>query len=54
VSDKFLNDKLCPHLIKLGADPVPNIKFNVSKTIQIVYGKLNASNKDKIVAVLKT
>jgi len=45
VSDKFLNEKLCPVIVKLGDDPVPNIKFNVSKTIEIIYKKVNNSNK---------
>ena len=39
--------------MKLGSDPVPNIKFNVSKTIQQIYPKLTNSNKDKCVEVLK-
>ena len=53
VNEKFFNDKLAAHLVKLGSDPVPNIKFNVSKTIQQVYPKLTNSNKDKCVIVLK-
>lgn len=47
VSDKFLNEKLCPYLFKLAEDPVPNIKFNVAKTIEIVYKKVNNTNKMK-------
>jgi len=40
-----LNDKLVTYLVKLGRDPVPNIKFNVSKTIEKLYPKLTNSNK---------
>lgn len=34
-------------MLKLSDDPVPNIKFNVSKTIEIIYDKLSNSNKVK-------
>ena len=45
VSTQFLNEKLCGYLLKLAEDPVPNIRFNVSKTIELLYSKLNNSNK---------
>jgi hypothetical protein len=34
-------------MLKLAEDPVPNIKFNVSKTIEMVYDRLSNSNKVK-------
>lgn len=54
VSDRFINENLAKHLFKLGSDPVPNIKFNVSKTLQLIYPKLSNSNKEKCVEVLKS
>ena len=53
MNEQFLNDKLVAHLLKLGSDPVPNIRFNVSKIIQQIYPKLTNTNKDKCVSVLK-
>lgn len=47
VSDKYLNDKLCGYLYKLAEDPVPNIRFNVAKTLEVVYKKVNNTNKMK-------
>jgi hypothetical protein len=34
-------------MLKLAEDAVPNIKFNVAKTIEMVYDKLSNSNKVK-------
>lgn len=53
VSTQFLNEKLCGYLIKLAEDPVPNIRFNVAKTMQSIYPKLNNSNKFKFEEALK-
>ena len=39
-------------MLKLADDSVPNIKFNVSKTIEFVYPRLSNSNKDKCREVL--
>ena len=36
---------MAPALIKLGRDPVPNIKFNVAKAIEKLYSKFSNSNK---------
>jgi serine/threonine-protein phosphatase 2A regulatory subunit A len=52
-SSPFLNDKLFAFLSKLAKDPVPNIRFNVSKAIEQLYSKLNNSNKLRSVELLK-
>ena len=36
----------------MAQDPVPNIRFNVAKAIEVVYPKLNNSNKEKCKDVL--
>lgn len=53
MSPEFLNHKICPLLYTLSQDKVPNIRFNVSKTIEIVYGRVSYSNKDKCRETLK-
>lgn len=53
VSDKFLNEKLCAYLYKLAEDPVPNIKFNVAKSIEMMYKKINNTNKMKCQDILR-
>jgi serine/threonine-protein phosphatase 2A regulatory subunit A len=47
VSEAFLNEIMFPCLIALGQDPVPNIKFNVAKTIDSLSDKLSAENKER-------
>lgn len=37
----------------MAEDPVPNIKFNVAKTIEQIYKKINNTNKMKCQDVLK-
>jgi serine/threonine-protein phosphatase 2A regulatory subunit A len=44
VSSYFLNETLMPFMFKLAKDPVPNIKFNVSKAIETLYTKLSILN----------
>ena len=48
VSEKFLNEKICPILVKMADDPVPNIRFNFSKTVESIYKKINNTNKMKV------
>jgi hypothetical protein len=31
----------------MATDPVPNIRFNIAKTIEVIYDKLNNENKEK-------
>lgn len=45
VAPSFFNEKLATALIKLGKDPVPNIRFNVAKAIEKLYPKFSNSNK---------
>ncbi len=40
-------------MFTLASDPVPNIRFNVSKTIETVYKELNAANKAEANQVLQ-
>lgn len=34
-------------MFKLAEDPVPNIKFNIAKTIEMIYKRVNNTNKMK-------
>jgi hypothetical protein len=34
-------------MFKMATDPVPNIRFNIAKTIEVIYDKLNNENKEK-------
>ena len=52
MSKEFLNEKMFSYIQKLSDDPVPNIKFTVAKTIEIVYDKLSNSNKVKCKDIL--
>lgn len=47
MSEQFLNERLCHYLFKMQSDPVPNIRFNIAKTIETIYGHLNNANKEK-------
>ena len=40
-------------MLKLAKDPVPNIKFNVSKAIETLYSSLSYANKEKSKEALK-
>lgn len=40
-------------MFTLASDPVPNIRFNVSKTIETVYKELSAANKAEANEVLQ-
>ena len=37
----------------MATDKVPNIRFNVAKTIELLYGRVSYSNKDKCKETLK-
>ncbi len=45
-SPEFLNERLFKFVLKLSDDPVPNIRFNVSKTIEQIYQRLSPRNKE--------
>ena len=53
VKDSLINNKLFGYLLKLASDPVPNIRFNVSKAIEAMHVKLSTRNKMDIKDVLK-
>ena len=43
-SEELINNNFARHLITLASDPVPNIRFNVSKTIGELYTSLSPDN----------
>lgn len=46
ISDRFLNEKIYAASMKsLSSDPVPNIRFNYAKTVEMIYSRLSNSNK---------
>lgn len=53
VTPNFNNSVICPTLLKLAEDPVPNIRFNVSKTIGEVAKHMSNANLVKLKAALK-
>jgi hypothetical protein len=48
-----LNKSFVDVLLTLAEDPVPNIRFNVSKTIEILYPQMTPGSKIKCESVLK-
>jgi len=53
VSADFNNTVICPCLLNLAEDPVPNIRFNVCKTIGEVAKHMSNANLVKLKAQLK-
>jgi serine/threonine-protein phosphatase 2A regulatory subunit A len=53
VSKSVLNKQLVPVVLTLAEDPVPNIRFNVCKTIDSVYSLLMPGNKIKCEGALE-
>ena len=49
----MLNGVMARHLFTLAADPVPNIRFNVSKTIETLHRKFDAQAKGQAKEVLE-
>lgn len=47
VSSDFTNNVIAPCLLKLAEDPVPNIRFNVSKSILVVAKNCSQTNIGK-------
>ena len=52
VNKDVLNKNLMETVLALGEDPVPNIRFNVCKTIDVLYQKMTPGNKIKSESVL--
>lgn len=52
VNKDVLNKNLMETILALGEDPVPNIRFNVCKTIDVLYQKMTPGNKIKSESVL--
>ena len=47
VAKDVLNKNLMEAVLSLGDDPVPNIRFNICKTIENLYQKRTPGNKIK-------
>ena len=52
VNKDVLNKNLMETILAMGEDPVPNIRFNVCKTIDVLYQKMTPGNKIKSESVL--
>ena len=53
VPAEYVNRKLCETLLVLAEDPVPNIRFNVSKAFAAMHPIVTSTNKGKITEVLQ-
>jgi len=53
VTKDALNKGLVEVLLSLAEDPVPNIRFNVSKCIEIFYPKMTPGSKIKCESAIK-
>lgn len=53
MSKDVLNKNFVEVLLTLAEDPVPNIRFNVSKSIETFYPKMTPGNKIKCEGALK-
>ena len=54
VSPAFINAKIVPILLRMAKDPVPNIRFNVSKTTLLIAKNLTVSNHAKMREEIRT
>ena len=48
-----MNKSFVEVLLALAEDPVPNIRFNVSKSIEMYYTKMTPGSKIKVESALK-
>ena len=48
----MVDQTFAPLIVQLANDPVPNIRFNVSKTIQGLFPQFSPANQSKIKEVL--
>ena len=53
VGNEFINARIIEDLLRLLNDPVPNIRFNVSKTIALLAAKLTPQNKERVIQALE-
>ena len=49
-----LNKNFVPVMMQLAVDPVPNIRFNVSQTIEMYYKDMTPGSKIKCEGAVKT
>jgi serine/threonine-protein phosphatase 2A regulatory subunit A len=52
-SSNFTNSVIAPILLKLAEDPVPNIRFNVAKTVALCHRNMSVSNVSKMKDTLR-
>ena len=48
-----LNKSFVEIILNLAEDPVPNIRFNISKTIEAFYGRMKPGSKFKCESAVK-
>ena len=53
VSDQFINKIYETYMNELAKDPVPNIRFNFSKTAKLIHYQLDNTNKMSCFTTLK-
>ena len=47
VNDQTAGSQFSQYLLTLASDPVPNIRFNVSKSLILIYPKMNEETKGR-------
>ena len=47
VNDHTAGTQFAQYLLTLASDPVPNIRFNVSKSLILIYPKMNEEMKGR-------
>lgn len=52
-SKEVLSKQFAEVLITMADDPVPNIRFNVAKSIEAIYSKMSPGGKFKVEACIK-
>ena len=53
VRPAFFNTNMMVALVALASDPVPNIRFNAAKTMEVVKDQMTAENKEKASAIME-
>ena len=48
VTNSYMNEILMPQLLHLEKDPVPNIRFTISRTIELIHKQSSISNSNKL------
>lgn len=53
LNDRTVGAQFSQYLLTLATDPVPNIRFNVSKSLIMIYPKMNEETKGRTREVLE-